>query len=54
MCILISQWIFLPIILYGPETWSLTWRDDDRLRVIEIVVLRRVLEPEVEKIGGAS
>jgi hypothetical protein len=52
MCILISQWIFLPIILYGPETWSLTRRH--RLRVVEIVVQGRVLEPVIEKIGRTS
>ena len=33
----------LPIVLYGCETWSLTLREERRLRVFENRVLRRVL-----------
>jgi len=25
----------LPVVLYGCETWSLTWREEHRLRVFE-------------------
>jgi hypothetical protein len=34
--------IILPVVLYGCETWSLTLRDERRLRVFEKRVLRRV------------
>jgi hypothetical protein len=32
----------LPVLLYGCETWSLTLREDHRLRVFEKRVLRRI------------
>jgi hypothetical protein len=32
----------LPVILYGCETWSLTLREEHRLRVFENRVLRRI------------
>jgi hypothetical protein len=38
--------IILPVILYGCETWSLTLRDEHRLRVFENRVLRKVLGPK--------
>jgi len=34
--------IILPVILYGCETWSLTLREERRLRVFENRVLRRI------------
>jgi hypothetical protein len=34
--------IILPVVLYGCETWSLTIREDHRLRVFENRVLRRI------------
>jgi hypothetical protein len=37
--------IILPIILYGCETWSLTLREERRLRVSENRVLRRIFGP---------
>ena len=37
--------IILPAVLYGCETWSLTLRDERRLRVFENRVLRRVFGP---------
>jgi hypothetical protein len=33
--------IILPVVLYGCETWSLTLREEHRLRVFENRVLRR-------------
>ena len=38
----IYRTIILPVVLYGCETWSLTLREERRLRVIENRVLRRV------------
>jgi hypothetical protein len=32
----------LPAVLYGCETWSLTLREEQRLRVFENRVLRRI------------
>jgi hypothetical protein len=34
--------IILPVVLYGCETWSLTLREEHRLRVFENRVLRRI------------
>jgi hypothetical protein len=38
----IYRTIILPVVLYGFETWSLTWREEYRLRVLENKVLRRI------------
>ena len=35
--------IILPIMLYGRETWSLTAREEYRLRVFDNKVLRKIL-----------
>jgi len=35
--------IILPVVLYGCETWSLTFREERRLKVFENRVLRRIL-----------
>jgi len=32
----------LPVVLYGCETWSLTLREERKLRVFENIVLRRI------------
>jgi len=34
--------ITLPVVLYGCETWSLTLREERKLRVFENMVLRRI------------
>jgi hypothetical protein len=36
------------VVLYGCETWSLTLREEHRLRVFENRVLRRIFEPKRE------
>jgi len=38
--------------LYGCETWSLTYREDCRLRVFENRVLRRVFGPKRDEVTG--
>jgi len=38
--------IILPVVLYGCETWSLTLREESRLRVFENRVLGRIFGPE--------
>ena len=42
----------LPIVLYGCETWSLTLREECRLRVFEKRVLRRLFGPKRDEITG--
>jgi hypothetical protein len=38
----IQKTVILPIVLYGYETWSLTLREEHRLRFFEERVLRRI------------
>jgi len=42
----------LPIVLYGCETWSLTLREECRLRASENRVLRRVFGPKRDEVTG--
>ena len=44
--------IILPVVLYGCETWSLTFREERRLRVFENRVLRRVFGAERDEVTG--
>jgi len=44
--------VILPVILYGCETWSLTLREEHRLRVFENGVLRKVLGPKRYEVTG--
>jgi hypothetical protein len=34
--------VILPVVMYGRETWSLTLREEHRLKVLEKRVLRRI------------
>jgi len=42
----------LPVDLYGCATWSLTLREERRLRVFENRVLRRVFGPKRDEVTG--
>jgi hypothetical protein len=42
----------LSVILYGCETWSITLREEHRLRVFENRVLRRMFGPKREEDGS--
>jgi hypothetical protein len=44
--------IILSVVLYGYETWSLTLREEGRLRVFENRVLRRIFGPKGDEITG--
>ena len=44
--------IILPVVLYGCETWSITLREERRLRVFENRVLRRVFGPKRDEVTG--
>jgi hypothetical protein len=46
----IYRTIILPVVLYGCETWSLTLREERRLRVYEVRVLRRVFGPKRDEV----
>jgi hypothetical protein len=48
----IYKTIILPVVLYGCETWSLTLREDHRLRVFENRVLRRIFGPKRDEVTG--
>ena len=48
----IYRTIILPTVLYGCETWSLTLREERRLRVFENRLLRRVFEPKRDEVTG--
>ena len=42
----IYKTIILPVVLYGCEPWSLTLREESRLRVFENRILRRIFGPK--------
>ena len=44
--------IILPVVLYGCEAWSLTLREEKKLRVFENMVLRRIFGPTRNEIKG--
>jgi hypothetical protein len=48
----IYKTIILPVVLYGCETWSLTLREEHRLRVFEDKVLRRIFRPKRDEVTG--
>jgi len=48
----IYRTIILLVVLYGCETWSLTLREERRLRVLEKMVLRRIFGPKRDEVTG--
>jgi len=50
--IMIYRNIILPEVLYGCETWSLTVREECRLRVFKNRVLRRIFGPKRGEVTG--
>ena len=48
----IYRTIILPVVLYVCETWTLTLREECRLRVFQNGVLRRIFGPKRDKITG--
>jgi hypothetical protein len=47
----IYETVILPVVLYGFEIWSLTLREEHRLRVLENRVLRKIFGPKWEEDG---
>jgi hypothetical protein len=48
----IYKTIILPIVLYGCETWSVTLREEHRLRVFENRVVRGIFGPKRGEVTG--
>jgi hypothetical protein len=48
----IYKTVILPVVLHGCETWSLTLREEHRLRVFENRVLRRIFGRKREEEGS--
>jgi hypothetical protein len=48
----IYRTIILPVVWYGCETWSLTLREEHRLRVFENRALRRIFGPKRDGVTG--
>ena len=48
----IYRTMILPMVLYGCETWSLTLREERKLRMFENRVLRRVFGPKRYEVTG--
>ena len=46
--------IILRVVLYGCETWSLTLREERKLRVFENRVLRRIFGPRRDEVSPAG
>jgi hypothetical protein len=42
--------VIMPVVLYGCESWSLTLREECRLRVFENKVLRRIFGPKRDEV----
>ena len=42
----------MPVVSYVCETWSLTQRDESRLRVFENMALRRIFGPKRDEVTG--
>jgi hypothetical protein len=48
----ICKTVILPVVLYGCKSWSLTLREEHRLRVFENRVLRRMFRPKRDEVTG--
>jgi hypothetical protein len=48
----INKTIILPVVLYGCETWSLTVREEHKLKVFENRVLKRIFGPKRYGVTG--
>jgi len=49
---MINRTIILPVVLYGCETWLLTFKEEGKLRVFENRVLRRIFRPKRDEVTG--
>ena len=51
-CTNVRVTIILPVVLYGCETWSLTLREERKLRMFENMALRRIFGPRRDEVTG--
>jgi hypothetical protein len=52
MKIILYRTVIFPVVLYGFETWSLTLREQCRLRVFGYLVLRRIFGSKRDEVTG--
>jgi hypothetical protein len=52
MKIKIHRTVILPVVVYGCENWSLTLREEHRLRMLENRLLRRIFGPKSDEVTG--
>jgi len=48
----IYRTLILPVVLYGCTTWSLTLREERKLKVFEKMVVRRIFGPRRDEVTG--
>ncbi|KAJ4436661.1 hypothetical protein ANN_16792 [Periplaneta americana] len=48
----IYKTVILPVVLYGCETWTLTLREEQRLRVFENKILRKIFGAKSDEVTG--
>jgi hypothetical protein len=48
----IHKTIILPVVLYGCETWSVTLREEQRFKVFQNWVVRRIFGPKRDEVTG--
>jgi hypothetical protein len=44
--------MILPVVLYGCETWSLTFKEERRIKVLKNRVLRSICGPKSDEVTG--
>jgi hypothetical protein len=52
MKVRLCKTIIFPVVLCGCETWSLTLREEHKLRVFENMVLRKIFGPKTDEVVG--
>jgi dolichol kinase len=50
--IIITKNIILSVVLYGCQNWFLTLREEHRLRMFEMRMLRRIFGPNRDEVTG--
>ena len=51
-CYILNTKYTVAVVLYGCETWSLTLKEERKLRVYENMVLRRIFGPRRDEVTG--
>jgi hypothetical protein len=50
----IYRTLALPLVLYGCETWPVTLKEEDRLRVFKNTVLRKIFGSKRDEVIGSG